>query len=257
VTAISVPPLLRGDPPIALLLDYDGTVALTDVADTVMAEYVTGEWEAEAAEYDAGRMGSRRLMTREIELLHAEPEALLATAAAQPHDPTFVELVERARAARIPVEIVSDGFGFYIAPALERLGVPWIPVATSRTSFAAGRAQISYPNGHPRCFVCGTCKRERVLAHRAAGRRVVFVGDGESDRYAAGYADVVFAKRALIKICVDRGWPFRRWTELLEVDQWLVEALEAWASDGSLPAAVDRPYFCGPEVWGDGRWDPA
>ena len=35
-----VPPLQPGDPPFALLIDYDGTIALTDVADTVMAEYV-------------------------------------------------------------------------------------------------------------------------------------------------------------------------------------------------------------------------
>ena len=253
---IEVPPLGPGDPPIALLLDYDGTIALTDVADTVMAEFVTGEWETEAALYDAGLVGSRRLMQLEMELLRGEPGALMAFALAQPHDPMFVPLVNRARAARVPVEIVSDGFGFYIQPALERLGAPWVPVATAATTFSDGRASIDFPNGHPRCFVCGTCKRERVLEHRAAGRLVVFVGDGESDRYAAGYADVVFAKRALIKICVERGWPFHRWAELREVDQWLSETLERWARDGSLPPSIDRPFSCGPEVWGDGRWDP-
>ena len=29
-----------------MLVDYDGTIALTDVSDTVMAEYVRGDWEA-------------------------------------------------------------------------------------------------------------------------------------------------------------------------------------------------------------------
>lgn len=245
-----------GDPPIALLIDYDGTIALTDVADTVMAEYVTGVWEEEAARYDAGLIGSRRLMTREMELLRADPEALFATAAAQPHDPSFVPFVERARAARIPVEVVSDGFGFYIEPALAALGVAWIPTVSARTTFAAGGATIDYPNGHPSCFVCGTCKRNRVLAHRAAGRRVVFIGDGESDRYAAGYADVVFAKRALVRICVESSWAFHRWTEFAEIDQWLAAALDAWSADRTLPPAVERPFFCGPEAWGVGRWDP-
>ena len=54
-----VPRLLPGEPPLAVLVDYDGTVALTDVSDTVMAEHVPGIWEAEVAAYDAGRMGSR------------------------------------------------------------------------------------------------------------------------------------------------------------------------------------------------------
>lgn len=252
----SVPPLRPGEPLLALLIDYDGTIALTDVADTVMAEFVTGEWEDEAARYDAGLIGSRRLMTREMEVLRADPELLFATAAAQPHDPTFVPFVEGARAVGIPVEVVSDGFGFYIAPALERLGVGWIPAISAHTTFRDGGAEIAYPNGHPTCFVCGTCKRNRVLAHRAAGRRVVFIGDGESDRYAAGYADVVFAKRSLVRICVDNDWPFHRWTEFAEIGLWLDGVLATWHDTGQLPAQVERPFFCGPEVWGEGRWDP-
>ena len=43
-----------GDPPLAILVDYDGTIALTDVTDTVMAEHVPGGWEEVAALYDAG-----------------------------------------------------------------------------------------------------------------------------------------------------------------------------------------------------------
>jgi hypothetical protein len=30
------PPLLPGSPPIAILVDYDGTIALTDVSDALM-----------------------------------------------------------------------------------------------------------------------------------------------------------------------------------------------------------------------------
>jgi 2,3-diketo-5-methylthio-1-phosphopentane phosphatase len=247
--------------PLAILVDYDGTIALTDVSDTVMADHVPGSWEAMAALYDAGKMGSRRLMEAEMALVRTSDDgaAIMATAAAQPHDPGFVPFVRRAQTAGIPVEVVSDGFGFFIGPALERLGLPELPVVTAETTFEGGRARISFPNGHPTCFVCGTCKRARVLAHRAAGRAVVFVGDGESDRYAAGYADVIFAKRALVPICIAAGWPFRRWTEFAEIDAWLEETIAAWRADPASPAVprpVARRFFCGPEVWGEGRHDP-
>jgi len=245
--------------PLAVLVDYDGTIALTDVSDTLMAEFVTAEWEARAAEYDAGLIGSRRLMEWEVGLITADPVALRDLAAAQPHDPGFAPLVRRARAAGIAVEVVSDGFGFFIPAALEALGMPDVPVVTAETSFdpGSGRARIAFPNGHPDCHVCGTCKRRRVLAYQAAGRAVVFVGDGESDRYAAGYSDVIFAKRALVKLCLDAGWPFRRWTEFAEVEAWLVETIAAWRADPSaLPRPATRQFFCGPEVWGPGRWDP-
>jgi 2-hydroxy-3-keto-5-methylthiopentenyl-1-phosphate phosphatase len=257
-----VPLLDPGAPPLAILVDYDGTIALTDVSDTVMAEYVSGGWEAEAAAYDAGLMGSRRLMDLEMAMVDSDPADLFATAAAQPHDPAFVPFVRRAQAAGIPVEVVSDGFGFFIGPALEALGVPELPVVTARTTFRGRRATIDYPNGNPRCLVCGTCKRDRVLAHRAAGRRVVFIGDGESDRYAAGYSDVVFAKRSLVRICVEAGWPFERWTEFREIDDWLAATLAAATADPRAlpPLAPGAPpphgFFCGPEAWGEGPVDP-
>ena len=73
-----VPPLQDGDPPIALPIDYDGTISLTDVTDEVMAAHVPGVWEEAAARYDAGLMGSRRLMTWEIDLVRADPAAMLA-----------------------------------------------------------------------------------------------------------------------------------------------------------------------------------
>jgi 2-hydroxy-3-keto-5-methylthiopentenyl-1-phosphate phosphatase len=247
-------------PPLAILVDYDGTISLTDVTDLVMAEHAPGVWEEASAAYDAGLMGSRRLMAWEMNLVEADPDALLATAAAQPHDPGFAPFVRHAQAAGIPVEVVSDGFGFFIEPALERLGVGDVPVITARTTFEGRRASIAFPNGHPTCRVCGTCKRERVLAHRAAGRQVVFIGDGESDRYAAGYSDIVFAKRALVRICLEAGWPFHRWTEFSEIDAWLAATIDAWRADPSTiappSAGPPRGYFCGPEVWGEGVEDP-
>lgn len=255
-----VPPLLSGQLPIALLIDYDGTIAMTDVSDTVMAEHAPGEWEELAAAYDAGHMGSRRLMEWEVERMPADGGPLFATAARQPHDPGFVPFVRRAQAVGIPIEVVSDGFGFFIAPALERLGVPEIPVVTAAMTWSGdGPPTIAWPNGHPTCFVCGTCKRARVLAHRAAGRAVVFIGDGESDRYAAGYADAIFAKNALARLCLDAGWPFTSWRSFADIDAWLADAIAGWRSDPatpSLPRPSDHPFFCGPEVWGEGRFDP-
>ena len=166
-----VAPLEPGAPPLAILVDYDGTIALNDVSDQIMAEHVPGDWEAEAAKYDAGGMGSRRLMAWEIGLIDADPADLFATASSQPHDPGFVALVERARSAGIPIEVVSDGFGFFIRPALASLGLADLPVVTANTTFTGRRATIEFPNGHPTCLVCGTCKRERVRAHQVGGPR--------------------------------------------------------------------------------------
>ncbi len=261
--ALPVARLDDGAPPMSILIDYDGTISLTDVTEQLLAQFVSDVvWEDAEASYDAGTLGSRRLMDWEVSLIDADPAALRAFAARQPHDPGFVPFVRRAQAAGIPIEVVSDGYGFFIQPALEALGVGELPVVTARTTFEGRRAWIEFVNGHPSCLVCGTCKRQRVLAHRTTGRRVVYIGDGESDRYAAGYSDVVFAKRSLERICLEAGWPFRRWTAFKEIDGWLAETLDAWARDPSMltPLPSDAPpprgYFCGPEMWGEGPEDP-
>jgi 2,3-diketo-5-methylthio-1-phosphopentane phosphatase len=245
---------------LAVLVDYDGTIALTDVSDTLMAESVTADWEARAAEYDAGRIGSRSLMEWELALVATPEDRLRAIASAQPHDPGFTAFVATARSAGIPVEVVSDGFGFFIPSAMAALGLPDIPVVTASTTFpAGGRPRIAFPNGHAGCLVCGTCKRARVLAYQATGRAVVFIGDGASDRYAAAYSDLVFAKHQLLAMCHEAGWPYRRWTEFAELEDWLASTLAAWRADPDtplLPRPRARPFVCGPEVWGEGRTDP-
>ena len=244
-------------PPLAILIDYDGTIALTDVTDAVLEEHVPGAWEGLDELYILGEVGSRWLMERQAPLLPADPTALLRTAAAQPHDPSFVPFVMRALAAGIHVEVVSDGFGFFIGPAMKMLGLPEVPIITARTTFGPSGTTIGWPNGNPACFVCGTCKRMRVLGHQAAGRSVVFVGDGESDRYAAAHADRIFAKRRLVTVCEENGWDYTRWHRFAELDSWLEGLLDDWRHDPEAIALPERrPFICGPEVWGPGHIDP-
>ncbi len=253
-----VPPLAPGQPPLAILVDYDGTIALTDVSDTITAALLPPELERELEhQYETGRVGSREIMAREMDLLPPDPDVINDIVAAQPHDPTFASFVRRARAAGIPVDIVSDGFGFFIWPAMERLGVADdVTIVTARTTFGGGRPRIDFPNGHPTCHVCGTCKRNRVLAHQAAGRAVVFIGDGESDRYAAGYSDFVFAKRSLVAICEGLGLPYARWDQFSEIERWLRDALAAAVDGQPIVERRSHPFFCGPEVWGAFRTAP-
>jgi 2-hydroxy-3-keto-5-methylthiopentenyl-1-phosphate phosphatase len=204
-------------------------------------------------------------MKWDMDVLPRDAELLRREAAAMPQDEAFPGFVEAAKARGALVEVVSDGLGFYIEPNLAALGVRDVFVATNANRVENGGEGMSFPFSHPACFVCGTCKRERVRLHRAAGRVVVFVGDGTSDRYAAAHADVIFAKDSLARICAAEAWPFIEWRSFLDIS---AEVDRAFA-DGRLPASTEdlvhwtatydagpRPFICGPEVWGPGRTTP-
>ena len=102
--AVPVPLLVAGRPPLAILVDYDRTIALTDVSDAHLAPFVTAEWDDRVAEYDAGLVGTRRLMEWEVGLITADAARLLATAAASPTTltPPAARRSHRRRACQIP-----------------------------------------------------------------------------------------------------------------------------------------------------------
>ena len=200
-----------------------------------------------------------------MDVLPRDPELLRSEAAAMPQDATFPAFVRAAREQGALVEVVSDGLGFYVRSNLAALGLSDVPVATNDNTVGDGGAGMSFPYSHPDCFVCGTCKRERVRLHHAAGRVVVFIGDGMSDRYAAAHADVTFATGALVRICMAEGWPFQEWRDFSDVSAQVA----AMFADGRLPRSTSdlaawrathaqppRPFICGPEVWGPGRTTP-
>src|SRR5207247_8201684 len=105
--------------------------------------------------------------------------------------------------------------------------------ATAETTFGtgAGHPAISFPAGHPACFVCGTCKRERVREHHRRGNVVVFIGDGMSDRYGAAHAEMIFAKGRLARLCDEEGWPYAAWETFAEITRWTEDAF----ASGRLP----------------------
>ncbi len=265
-----IPSFPASGAPVSFLVDYDGTIARQDVTDHLLEHFSDDPtWRARDNEYVDGLVGSRDLLAWDLTILAADVPTLEAEAAAQPHDETFPGFVAAVHRHGGAIEVVSDGLGFYLEPALERLGVGGLPIATNRARFPVKAddppPEMSFPYGHPRCFVCGTCKRERVLKHRAADRAVVFIGDGVSDRFAAAHADVVFAKASLARMCESEGWAYHPWDRFGEITDWI----EAAFADGRLPSSRDalagwrarhapapRAFICGPEVWGEGRTTP-
>jgi HAD superfamily phosphoserine phosphatase-like hydrolase len=269
VSRAPIVPVFPAGAPISVLVDYDGTVSRQDVGTVLLAKHALVDRAvvaAKDADYDAGRSGSRELMQWDMAVLPRDGALLRATAAEIPQDQTFVSFVAAVREAGAAMEIVSDGLGFYVASNLAQLdpGIVDLPIATNENDVdRSGR--MTFPYGHPACFVCGTCKRERVRAHEAGGRVVVFIGDGQSDRYAAHHADIVFAKDALLAWGRATRRGFREWSGFAEIEAWFVEAL----ADGRLPAttadlpawrATHRPlrpdFICGPEAWEPGRMVP-
>ena len=212
----------------ALVVDFDGTACLQDVSEELLTRFGDPSWPEYDAAVDRGEMGLREAAGHQAAMLQGPPtrsgslrasrEELLAYALEHSElDPTFPPFVAWAEEHGLPLVLVSDGFGFYVRPILEAAGLGHLEVVTNELAFVGGRPELRHPNGHPECVGCGTCKMLAVRRLQASHGPVAFVGEGQSDRYGALYANVAFAKLALVEICLRDGVPHRPWATFDDV----------------------------------------
>ena len=196
----------------ALVVDFDGTACRQDVSEELLNEFGEPGWPEYDDMVDRGQIGLREAAKFQSSMLSGSREQMLAFALEHAEmDPTFAPFVAWAESRALPLELVSDGFAFYIRPILKAAGLGHVAVVTNELAFGHGRPVLSHPNGHPECVGCGTCKMLAVQCFQASHGPVAFIGEGQSDRYGALYADVVFAKLALVEICERDSVPYRSW----------------------------------------------
>lgn len=215
----------------SVLVDFDGTACVHDVAEHLLEAFGDPAWREMDEAWERGEMGAPEGLTLQAAMLQRPTEEMVAFALDHCRmDPTFGPFVRRCREVQIPVTLVSDGFGLYIEPLLRAAGIEGVAVVTN--TWIDGGA-IAFPHGHPGCINCGTCKMRAVLDVPGP---VAFVGEGPSDRYGALYAEVVYAKDALVRHCERDGVAYRPWVDFDDVWRDLTE--------GAPPPGPVAPVRC-------------
>jgi 2-hydroxy-3-keto-5-methylthiopentenyl-1-phosphate phosphatase len=191
-----------------LVVDWDGTVTVRDTLLMVIERFGDPSIEEELdAALAAGRMTHRAVMETEFASVRARlgdvVDYVVESARIRPG---FAEVAQRFE----PL-ILSSSFHETIEPVLEREGV----VARVRANRVDARPEgwrIRWESDSD-CATCGApCKRGSLPAGR-----VVYVGDGYSDRCAALAAQRVFARDSLAVYLEERRVPFEPFETFFDV----------------------------------------
>jgi 2-hydroxy-3-keto-5-methylthiopentenyl-1-phosphate phosphatase len=223
-----------------ILCDFDGTIAVEDVIDSLLNHYGRPGWEALERDWRAGRIGSRECMSGQVALLDVSREELEEHLSQLWIDHAFPEFVATVRKLGVPIRVVSDGLDYAIEQILGRYGLDDLPVAANHLSRATPpqRWQLSSPYQSAGCGN-GTCKCACVEQARADGaERTLLIGDGASDFCAADRVDFVFAKHRLIEHCRAAGIPYMPITGFEDALALLPQLLDGSLLDEPLTASL-------------------
>jgi 2-hydroxy-3-keto-5-methylthiopentenyl-1-phosphate phosphatase len=175
-------------------------------------------------------------------LVTATPAAVDALLDSIEIDHGFVPLLQTCATNDIPVHIVSDGFDYCIERILRRPSLHLAPhldgvqITSSHLEVDGSHWRVGFQSFGLGCVHgCATCKPAIMATRNPAGRSVVFVGDGLSDRYAAAHATFVFAKDKLAAYCDERAIVYRRYEHLGTVARQLDGLLHSDAERASQP----------------------
>lgn len=188
-----------------VLCDFDGTITLEDVTDTLLARLGRPGWEGLEADWRDGRIGSRECMAGQIALLGGDTRALDAVIDAIGIDPGFPRFASTVRTLGVPVVILSDGLDYAIERILGNCGLGPFPVVANRLLHMPDAGwRLDFPHARTDCR-SGNCKCACARELASRGRSTLLIGDGQSDICVAMHADFVFAKHGLLEHCRSNG----------------------------------------------------
>jgi len=211
---------------LAILCDFDGTVTKRDVGFHIYTRFGDERWEEINKSWRRGEISSKDCLIGEYSLIDASEEEVREYIMDMEIDDGFPELVSICRENDIPLAIVSDGFDFYISTILEKYGLGDLQVFCNEMRFDGRRVVLSFPYYDQGCGVCGNCKKLHVDNFRKNFAKVVYIGDGLSDKFAARASDIVFAKDELKDYLEKNEVDFHEFCCLDDVNKWLAMAID-------------------------------
>ena len=199
--------ILQAAPGWLIQSDFDGTISLLDVTDTLLTRFARPGWQELEDAWERGEIGSRECMKGQVALLDMSEAELRAHLDGIAIDPGFAAFVQAAHAHGVAVQVVSDGLDYAIRHVLARHGLGHLHVFANRLMNVGERAwRLESPWASARCErASGNCKCERLAEAQGQTGRVLYVGDSTSDFCVSGRADFVLAKYKLIAHCEQHG----------------------------------------------------
>ena len=211
-----------------LILDFDGTVTDRDIGDEVCDRFADPSWKEIDAAWVRNEISLPDAQRKMWALARATREEAVACALAVGHRrPGLHALLAEVKRQGGETWLASGGFDFYVEALLGEDVALLSRRFYNRARFNDGQIAVDFPHTELACERCAVCKGKVCDLARTVAERVVFVGDGSSDRCAVGRCDELFAVTGgiLDRHCAAIGAPATRFSSFDQITASLTATL--------------------------------
>ncbi len=202
---------------VAYVVDFDGTITDKDISNEICFYFGGAAYQPIKEAYIKKEITIRGWLEQIVTIFPADLDLMLGKAMQWAVLRNGLKkFLTRAKKKGSPVVVASDGLGFYIKPILSRFGLLdyFSAVYCNETLMEQNNMLgIKTPYAHKICSVCGNCKARHVTKLKEEGYAVIYVGDGENDRYGASWADKIYARDELADMCVKLSYDYTKWSD--------------------------------------------
>ena len=207
---------------LAVLCDFDGTIASIDTGLFLLQKFGHGDWEEYDAKLEKGEITLEQCLIAQYAMIKASKEEILLSLEREKIEirPYFEEFIRYCKVNNFSFVIVTGGIDFCIDHVLKRYASYTIHSGKSVHSLEG--IQITFPPLNSKKSI--NFKDDLVEKYRKIGHKIVYIGDGHSDYEPSKKADLVFTVKgsSLGRMCKRNGIEHVEFSNFSEVQDKIV-----------------------------------
>lgn len=208
-----------------IISDFDGTITLQDVNNLIFRTFGDEKNEEIEKRFINNKVGEKEtLKNHYLNLDLTKNEFRKFVREKIDIDPYFKNFLKYIKSNQFKFVIVSSGFLNYINLILKENNIyEDLKIYANQLEFAEDKIITHFLHNIKSCHqpfgICGNCKNKVVKKYKKKFNKVIYIGDGLTDRCVAELPDYLFVKRdsSLEEHCKDNGINYQSFNSFLDI----------------------------------------
>ena len=210
------------NPKIKIFTDFDGTITQVDSLNMVLDEFALSDWRSIEDKVTSHELSEKEALQAEFDLVNVPLEdAVQFLENNAKIDPTFIPFADWCNSHGIELIVLSGGFKEFINSIFNQFGISGLQVYSNSLKIENNKWQVVQSDLPKIKNLCNHCKTNHINKSQKEGYKVVYIGDGNTDRCPAENADIVFAKNSLADYLEKKNKKFYKYQNFTDIQNKL------------------------------------